>query len=155
MSTEHQHPDENAHGKEQETSGTLTRLTHSKDRSIAEWTTLGISSVILLTVVGLITFLSFDKDTQAPVITVEPLLNEVREDASGYYLPVIVRNEGGRTVEEVQILVELDTGSGEPETAELTVVFLAGGEEVRGTSIFEHNPTEGEVTARATSFQEP
>ncbi len=82
-------------------------------------------------------------------------MQELRQDNGGYYFPVIVRNEGDPTVEEVTIEAELDIGSGEPETAQFTVNFLAGGEQVEGTFAFQHDPAEGDLTARVMSFQEP
>lgn len=124
-------------------------------RSIAEWTTLGISITILVTVLGLVTYLYLRGDEEPAVILVEPRMQEIRQDEGGYYLPVIVRNEGDPTVEEVLIEAELDTGTGQPETAQFTVNFLAGGEQVHGTFIFQHDPAEGELTARVISFQEP
>lgn len=126
-----------------------------KDRSVAEWTTLGISIAILLAILGLVTYLYGRGDEQPVVILVEPQMQELRQDEGEYYLPVIIRNEGDPTVEEVHIEAELDTGTGEPETAQFTIHFLAGGEQIEGTFIFQHDPAEGDLTTRATSFQEP
>lgn len=126
-----------------------------KDRSVAEWTTLGISIAILIAILGLVTYLYVRGDEQPVVILVEPQMQALRQDEGGYYLPVIIRNEGDPTVEEVHIEAELDTGSGETETAQLTIQFLAGGEQLEATFIFQHDPAEGELTTRATSFQEP
>lgn len=126
-----------------------------KDRSVAEWTTLGISFTILILILGLTTYLYVRGGQKPAVILVEPQMQELRQDSGGYYLPVIVRNVGDPTVEEVLIQAELDTGAGEPETAQFTVNFLAGGERVKGTFVFQHDPAEGDLTARVISFQEP
>ena len=136
-------------------SDTQTSPSVDKDRSMAEWTTLGISIAILIFVLGLTTYLYVRGGEKPAVILVEPQMQEIRQDNGSYYLPVIVRNEGDPTVEEVNIEAELDTGAGEPETAQFTVNFLAGGEQVEGTFVFQHNPAEGNLTARVISFQKP
>jgi uncharacterized protein (TIGR02588 family) len=126
-----------------------------KYSSVAEWTTLGISIAILVTIVGLVTYLYVGGGERPPVIVVETQVQELRQDEGGYYLPVTIRNEGDATVENVQVGAELDTGSGQPETTQITVAFLAGGEQVEGTFVFEHDPLQGELTTQVTSFQEP
>lgn len=124
-------------------------------RSIAEWTTLAISTAILLAIVGAITWLSFRGPERPPVIVIEPNLEQVREDDSGWYLPVIIRNEGDSSVEDAIVRGELDTGFGQPETAEITIGFLDGGEEVAGTFVFREDPASGELTTGVTSYKEP
>jgi uncharacterized protein (TIGR02588 family) len=128
---------------------------NDNERSIAEWTTLAISAAILVGVVGLITWLSFRGDDRPPVIIVEPNLESVREDDSGYYVPVVIRNEGDETVEDAVVQGELDTGSGQPESVEITISFLAAGEEVNGTLIFRDDPASGELTTGVSSYKEP
>jgi uncharacterized protein (TIGR02588 family) len=132
-----------------------TTPSDNDSRSVAEWTTLGISITILITILGLVTYLYLRGDEEPAVILVEPQMQELRQDEGGYYLPVVVRNEGDPTVEEVHIQAELDTRTGKPETAQFTISFLAGGEQVQGTFIFQHDPAKGELTARVISFQEP
>jgi uncharacterized protein (TIGR02588 family) len=127
----------------------------AEGRTIAEWTTLAISTAILLTIVGAITWLSFRGPERLPVIIVEPNMEQVREDASGWYLPVLIRNEGDSAVEDAMVQAELDTGSGQPEIAEITIGFLDGGEEVAGTFVFREDPSRGELTTGATSYKEP
>lgn len=128
---------------------------NEKERSIAEWTTLVISAAILIAVVSMITWLSFQGAERPPIIVVEPNLDAVREDDSGYYVPVVIRNDGDSTVEEALVQGELDTGSGQPETVQITISFLAGGEEVAGTFVFRDDPASGELTSGVSSYKEP
>ncbi len=86
---------------------------------------------------------------------VEARLDAVRQEADRYYLPVDVRNRGNRTAQDVQVQAELDTGSGAPESAEFTIMYLAGGDEMQGTFIFGDDPRQGELTVEVTSYQEP
>lgn len=124
-------------------------------RSTAEWTTLGISITIVLGILGLITYLYVSGGGAPPRITVETKIEELRTEANGYYLPVEVINEGDRTAEEVRVEAELDSGTGQAETAEITVTFLAGGERVSGTFIFSEDPRAGDLTVQAISYKDP
>lgn len=135
--------------------GKETTPSQSDSRSVAEWTTLGFSIAILLGIFGLITYLYVRGDERPPIIVAEARLDELRTNANLYYLPVDVMNQGDRTAEAAQIQAELDAGSGQPEMAEFTVSFLAGGEKVRGTFIFQNDPEQGELTVRAISYKEP
>jgi uncharacterized protein (TIGR02588 family) len=132
-----------------------TKHVDSQQRSIAEWITLAVSLAIVIGIVTLITWLHFSGDDRPAMITVEPHMDQLRQEESGYYLPVMVRNDGGATVEDVQVQAELDMGSGEPETADFTITFLVGGEQVEGTFIFQEDPSSGELTTSAGSYKLP
>lgn len=127
----------------------------SGSRTIAEWITLGISATILLAIVVILTWLSFRGAEHPPVIVVEPNMEQIREDDSGYYLPVIIRNTGDTTVADAIVQAELETGSGQPETAEITIDFLDGGEMAAGAFVFREDPSSGELTTGVTSYKEP
>lgn len=122
-----------------------------KDLAVAEWTTLAI----LVALVGTITWLWFRGPDHPPIITVEPQFDELRHEESGYYLPVIIRNDGDATVEDAVIVGELDTGEAPPETVELTIPFLSADEEVDGTFIFQSDPRQGDLTAGVASYKTP
>lgn len=126
-----------------------------RGRSIAEWTTLAISAVILVALVGGLTWLYFRGTERPATVVVEPQMDQLREEDSGYYLPVIIHNTGDTTAANAVVQGELDTGSGQPETAEITIDFLDGDEEVAGTFVFRSDPRSGELTVGVTSFEEP
>lgn len=144
--SEEAHHDNNEHGRDGSS---------SDGRTMAEWITLGISAVILLSIVGILTWLSFRGPEMPPIIVVEPSMDQVREDDSGYYLPVVIRNTGDTTVADAVVQAELDTGSGQPETAEITIDFLDGDEIAAGTFVFREDPASGELTTGVTSYKEP
>jgi uncharacterized protein (TIGR02588 family) len=139
----------------QETSGAETKRTSDRQVMVAEWTTLAISTVILLAIVGAITWLSFNGEERPPVIAVEADLERLREEENGYYLPVTIRNDGDRTVEDVIVQGELVVSESEPETVDITISFLAGGESVEGVMVFRSDPAQGDLTTGATSYKEP
>lgn len=121
----------------------------------AEWVTLVISAVILIGIVGAISWLSFQGRERPPIIAVEARVEDVREEESGYYLPIVIRNDGDRTVEDAVIRGELNSGDGSPEKAELRVMFLAAGEQVNGTMVFQEDPATGQLTVGVVSYRDP
>lgn len=135
--------------------GDQTPSSHRGGRSMAEWTTLGISLAILFGIAGLVTYLYLAGGAQPPIITAEPKLDELRHDRGAYYLPVEVINQGDETAEGVRVEAELVSESGPPETAEFTLLFLAGGERAHGTAVFSEDPSKGDLTVRAISFVTP
>jgi uncharacterized protein (TIGR02588 family) len=124
-------------------------------RTMAEWTTLGISLAILAVVFGIIAAFWIRDDGMPATIEVTPMTSSVREEADAWYLPIEVMNRGDATAEDVMVEVELDNGQGEPETAEVTFTFLASGETSRGTVVFSSDPAAGTLTVRPVSFREP
>lgn len=135
--------------------GERTEEIDDKARSVAEWITLGISVAILAGIIGLVSYLHFTGEDSPPDIVVEAHLDQVYDGDGGWYVPVTIRNAGGTTVEDVQVTGELDTGEGEPETADFTIRFLVGGEQAEGAFIFQANPASGELTTSAGSFKVP
>lgn len=140
---------------EQATGGDSPGEAQPDGRTIAEWTTLGISLAILALVFGSITWLSLKGDSEPTRVQVTPLLDAVQHEGGVWYLPVEVTNRGDRTAEAVTVEATLDTGEKEPEGAEITFGFLASRETVRGTFVFTSDPASGELTVRPASFKEP
>jgi uncharacterized protein (TIGR02588 family) len=128
---------------------------HRGRRSVAEWTTLAIGVVLILVVVGLVTFLYASGDDRQPVVEAVALDREIRHEEGAYYLLIAVTNQGDRTAEDVVIQAELSTGAGAPEVTEFTIDFLAGGETTVGTTVFTTDPSAGELTVGVTSFRSP
>lgn len=123
--------------------------------SRAERITLGISIIILAGVVGLATWASFATGDSNPEIEIEVNVEDTRETNSGYYVPITITNNGGLTGQNVIVTGELETDEKEPETAEVTIDFLAGGESEQAELVFESDPNEGELTVRPTSYLQP
>jgi uncharacterized protein (TIGR02588 family) len=126
----------------------------ARGRTTAEWITLGISVLIIASLVGLLSFIYFTSGTRSPVIKLEAKLEEVRREGEEYYLPITVTNEGERTAQDVEVELSLDTGEGDPETVGFTVQFLAGGESDYETAVFSSDPSQGELS-HVISFSTP
>ncbi len=112
-------------------------------RTPAEWVTLGVSALIILALVGLITYLAFRPGSNEPVLQVQTFPGQMRKNGGFYYLPVMVTNNGNRTVGNVWVGFQLSTGQGQAETSQITMNFLATHDAQRGQVAFQHDPTQG------------
>ncbi len=124
-------------------------------RTIAEWTTLGTSVLILFAVIVLLSYEYFASSARQPVVEAQPQLEEIRQAGGAYYLPVDVTNRGERTAEDVRVQVSLSSGQGQQETSQFSLKFLAGSATERGTVIFREDPLKGNITVDAISFRKP
>jgi uncharacterized protein (TIGR02588 family) len=129
--------------------------TETSGRTVAEWTTLGVSLAILGVLFAAITWLWLEADSRPATVEVTPFLDAARQDGDVWYLPVEVTNRGDNTAEDVIVEAELDTGEEDPETAEITFTFLAAGETARGTVVLTSDPNSANLTVRPVSFKEP
>lgn len=79
----------------------------------------------------------------------------MRAEGDAHHLRVRVRNEGGRTVENVQVMAELLVPGKEPAEGEQVVQFLAGSGEDEVVFVFADDPAEGELTLSVASYTIP
>lgn len=121
----------------------------------AERITMIISIAILAGVVGLAGWASFATGDSPPVIDVDVNMEDMRETDSGFYVPIIITNNGGFTAQSVIVTGELVTDEPEPETAEVTIDFLAAGESETAALVFSTNPNDGELSVAPTSYLQP
>lgn len=123
-------------------------------RSIAEWLTLAISSLVLLLVIGLVLYdWQISKDLP-PAFQVE-VSNTIRLIEGQYYVPFTLQNTGGRIARTVQVTAELNLPDGSDENGEQQFDFVSGNERKQGGFVFEHDPTAGDLTVRVASFGLP
>lgn len=127
----------------------------SASRSIAEWVTLAVSSLLVLGLVTLTSYLYLTAPTDPAAMTVHPQLSEVYQSGDRFYVPIAVTNTGGQTAEEVRVRVALTDAAGIAESAEFQVQFLAGGGVGRGVVSFSGDPRTGRLAAAVVSFLEP
>lgn len=123
-------------------------------RSPAEWVTFGIATCILVALVGLILYDWLLSQNRPPAFQVEPI-GEVQMIQSQYYLPFAITNTGGNIARSVQVVAELHLSHEPDETGEQQIDFLSGGEQKRGSFIFNHDPRTGELILRVASYRLP
>ncbi len=114
-------------------------------RTTAEWVTLGVSAVIILGLVGLITYLAFRPGSDDANLQVQTYPDQIRTEQGFYYLPVKISNLGNRTVGNVWIEFALSTGQGQTERSQISMNFLSAQDSQRGQVAFQHDPSQGSL----------
>ena len=114
------------------------------NQTLAQWITLGASLLILLLVVGALTYFYFSGGSpQEPTIEVHPQLDAVREATDAFYVPVEVVNRGVQTASDVTVQFTLTSFDGVSETVPFTIAFLPGGGAVSTVAVFQLDPERG------------
>ena len=127
---------------------------NKKTRSLAEWITLTLSTLILAVIVGLVLY-DWQLSKNLPPAFEVALLEPARVTEGRYYVPFTLRNTGGRIARTVQVIATLHLTNGTDETGEQQVDFLSGNERKQGGFVFEHNPQLGDLDVRVASFGLP
>lgn len=125
------------------------------NHTTAERIKMIISIAILVGIIGWAGWAGFVAGDAPPEINVDVDMEGMRETASGYYVPITITNDGGLTAQSVIVTGELVIDGSEPETADVTIDFLSGGESEKAELIFSTNPTEGDLTVAPTSYLQP
>jgi uncharacterized protein (TIGR02588 family) len=121
---------------------------------VAERITFLISLAILLGLLGLLVFQLLAEDDQPPSIQVTLLRESAYRAAEMYYLPVEIANLGDQTAQNLEIVLSLESEDGQAEAASFAIPFLPGQDSIRGTAVFDQDPSTGEISIDI-SFTEP
>lgn len=109
------------------------------------------SGIVIAALVG---YLAWDasRDGSPAAIGVEVVEDEAWSEGGSAYVPVDVRNTGGRTVAQVEVETSFDVPGAEPIVKRTVIDFLAGGEQSRFYAI---GPPGVTPAVRVIGFQEP
>jgi uncharacterized protein (TIGR02588 family) len=132
----------------------MTQTEQPPKRSIAEWVTFSIASLILAIIVSLVGYTWLNEKNQPPILSVTKKTT-IREIDGQFYVPFEVVNSGGDTAESVQIMAELLINGKVAETGEQEIDFLSSGESEEGAFIFSKNPRQGQLNLRVGSYKLP
>ncbi|BDI18112.1 TIGR02588 family protein [Nostoc cf. commune SO-36] len=128
--------------------------TEQPSRSIAEWVTFSVASLIVAIIVSLVGYTWLNEKNQPPILSVTKK-QTIREVDGQFYVPFEVENTGGDTAESVQIMAELLINGKVTETGEQQIDFLSSGETEEGAFIFSQNPRQGQLNLRVGSYKLP
>jgi len=123
-------------------------------RTFAEWVTFAIACSILSILIGLVLYNWLTKKHEPPIISVTRN-TPIRETKGQFYVPFTVTNTGGETAESVQIIAELRVNGEVWESGDQQIDFLSSGETQEGAFIFSHNPSQGQLIVRTSSYKLP
>jgi uncharacterized protein (TIGR02588 family) len=132
----------------------MTKTEQESERSIAEWLTFSVASLILAIIVSLVGYTWLNEKNQPPVLSVTKK-ETIREIDRQFYVPFEVINSGGDTAESVQIMAELLINGKVTETGEQQIDFLSSGESEEGAFLFSQNPRQGQLNLRVGSYKLP
>ncbi|MGB3636580.1 MAG: TIGR02588 family protein [Rivularia sp. (in: cyanobacteria)] len=127
----------------------------SQKRTTAEWVTFSVASLILIGVIGLVSFTWIKQPSQEPPLLIITNNQPLRKINGQYYIPFEVVNKGGETAASVQVIAELRLNGKVEETGEQQIEFLSRREKETGAFIFSKNPEEGELILRVASYKSP
>jgi uncharacterized protein (TIGR02588 family) len=116
-----------------------------------EWTVFGISTVLVIALVGWLIYASTLEEKAEVKLTA---MTEEPQAMDGWHqVPVVVMNEGGVTAEsvEVEIIAVVD---GKEQAGTFTLDFVPKGGTRRGAVSFKGGPPT-EVTPRVIGYSEP
>ncbi|NEU76107.1 TIGR02588 family protein [Hassallia byssoidea VB512170] len=123
-------------------------------RSLAEWVTFSIATLILTVIVGLVCYTWVNDKHEPPIVSVTNK-EKIREVNGQFYVPFEIINNGGETAESVQIIAELKINNEVAETGEQQIDFLSSNEKEEGAFVFSTDPRKGQLTLRVASYKSP
>lgn len=136
----------------QTAAGSKTHRQH--ERSLAEWVSFGIASLVLIAIVSLVIYDWVATPATPPVIELMQS-GEVRQANGQYYIPFTIKNIGGNTAEAVQLIAELKINGEVEESGEQQIDFLSGDESEAGAFVFSRDPADGELILRVGGYTTP
>lgn len=89
-------------------------------RSLAEWISFTIASILLSIVVALVIYSWVTIQDKPPILNVKTD-SDLRQVERQFYLPIEVTNSGGGTVESVEVLAELSSEGKIVETGQIQI----------------------------------
>lgn len=125
-------------------------------RSRAEWTTLGISAVVVLALLSAALAEVFLRDDPSGVrISVEAAAAEAETRDGQTYIPFAVRNDGAEAGKEIVVVFEISDGETVVEETTVTIALLAShgthlGELVTTLDMLGTHTVEGRIGAVQT-----
>lgn len=125
----------------------------SLEKNRLEWIVFGIGLVLVLGMIGYLTWDALQGPGSPPDLRVS--LGTPVQRSGGWAVPVTVRNEGGETAEGARVVVTLELPGGEKEEAEFEAAFVPRGSRREGWVHFLHAPGTGRLTGRVTGYEQP
>ena len=132
-----------------------SRRRANESRTRAELVTLAISLLVLLALVGGIVWLDLRGGDDPARITTDLQFTDAYEHDGDWYLPVTITNEGDRAADVLQVDIVRPIEGEQPETSTLEYAFVAGGEQVAGTAVFDEEPTPDTIEVDVLTITEP
>ena len=127
---------------------------NSVEKNWLEWTVFGVSVLLVLAIIGYLTYQVYIDNPSSPDLYVKAVKDP--SDLSPYRYHVTVENKGGTTAEEVIIEIALQKGEVSIEKAELQIPFTPHKSKREAWVTFSKDPALADtLTTRVVSYKKP
>jgi uncharacterized protein (TIGR02588 family) len=133
----------------------VSRRLGNDERTKAELVTLAISIVLLVALVGGLFWLDLRGGDEPARISTDLHFSDAYQHDGAWYLPVTITNDGDRATDQLQVDIVRPIAGEQPETSSLEYTFVAGGEQVEGTAVFDEEPTPDTIEVDVLAITEP
>jgi uncharacterized protein (TIGR02588 family) len=125
-----------------------------KSRTIAEGVVLTVSLLIMLGLIGYITYHHFTHDQRPPTVAIKPKFSLVRNADHVFYPPISVQNKGSDAISNLWLHISLTSYQTEVEYVEMTIDYLPSDDEQEKIAVFQNDPRKSTLSYQA-SFGTP
>jgi uncharacterized protein (TIGR02588 family) len=126
----------------------------SAGHTFAEWVSLGISTLLILSLAVYLVIEAFRADDPFVPVGVEALVSEARQLNGQFVLPVRITNRGGQTLRDLKVEVRFQApGTAAPNTTELLLDYVGEGSEQIAYLYLDQPPGALKIEGRATSYR--
>lgn len=122
-------------------------------RTIAEWVTLALSSLLILSLAGYLVYEASRTNEPAVPVQVRAEFAEARQVDGRYILPVKIANRGRRTVQDLKIQVQYQPPDSAAETTDLQIDYLGEQSGTEAYLYFDHPPETLQIKLRPASYR--
>ena len=124
------------------------------EKNALEWTVFALSAVLVLLIIGYLSFQSFNSNGSTPDISVRAVKEPSKNNPHRYR--IIVTNHGSATAEEVNVVAEVYKADSVMETAELQLAFSPKLSDQEGWVNFDQDPALADsMRVRVLSYKKP
>lgn len=124
------------------------------EKNWLEWSVFSVSLVVLAFIFGFLGYDALTSEGEQPDISVQ--LGTVEPHGDYFIVPLTFRNDGGQSVEDVQVDVTLMAGGAELEVSSVTAPALPRQSSRQAWVVFSNDPAGADaIEARLVSYVVP
>lgn len=149
MTTQRQQEEKRRSGEGRPGAGERKR---HRGRTLAEWTTLAVSCVVIAGMAGYLLYQETKPEDPVIVAHVRPQFEKMAQQNGTFVLPVEVRNGGGHTLRNLKVSATYTDAQGQQQSTDQTIDFLG---EKAGSTVyfyFEEDPRRLGVRVKADTY---
>jgi uncharacterized protein (TIGR02588 family) len=122
-------------------------------KNFLEWSVFAASALLVAATIGYLAWSAVTHDSGEPDLRVTT--GRVLARGGVYVVPIVVRNLGNETAEQVRVEVTLRRGETEVERAQLDLMFVPRSSKRDGWVTFMKDPRGLTIDARAVGYERP